>query len=412
MTCGLIGRRLGHSYSPQIHRALADYDYKLWELEPEELETFFRHQDFTGVNVTIPYKQAVIPLLDEFSETARAIGAVNTVVRRGGKLYGDNTDFAGMAALIHRIMLSLEGKKVLILGTGGTSKTAVAVARSLGAAEVYRLSRSGREGALTYEDAARLHADADVLINTTPGGMYPAVEGCPVALDAFPNLSGVVDAVYNPLRTNLVLQARSRGIPAEGGLYMLAAQAAYASALFRVCETSQRDIDLAYQTVRREMENIVLIGMPSSGKSTVGRALAERLGKRFADSDALVTERIGMPIADYFAQRGEAAFREREQEAVADLAATGGQVIATGGGAILRPENVTALRRSGRLVFLDRSPEKLIATADRPLASDREALRRRYEERYDLYCAAADLHIDGDGTVEETAQRIEKEWMK
>ena len=160
------------------------------------------------------------------------------------------------------------------------------------------------------------------------------------------------------------------------------------------------------------MENIVLIGMPSSGKSTVGRALAERLGRRFADSDALVTERIGMPIADYFAQRGEAAFREREQEAVADLAATGGQVIATGGGAILRPENVTALRRSGRLVFLDRSPEKLIATADRPLAPDREALRRRYEERYDLYCAAADLHIDGDGTVEETAQRIEKEWMK
>lgn len=412
MTCGLIGRRLGHSYSPQIHRALADYDYKLWELEPEELETFFRRQDFTGVNVTIPYKQAVIPLLDELSETARAIGAVNTVVRRGGKLYGDNTDFAGMAALIHRIMLSLEGKKVLILGTGGTSKTAMAAARSLGAAEIYRLSRSGRDGALTYEDAARLHADADVLINTTPGGMYPAVEGCPVALDAFPNLSGVVDAVYNPLRTNLVLQARSRGIPAEGGLYMLAAQAAYASTLFRGCETSQRDIDLAYQTVRREMENIVLIGMPSSGKSTVGRALAERLGKRFTDSDALVTERIGMPIADYFAQRGEAAFREREQEAVADLAATGGQVIATGGGAILRPENVTALRRSGRLVFLDRSPEKLIATADRPLASDREALRRRYEERYDLYCAAADLHIDGDGTVEETAQRIEKEWMK
>lgn len=412
MTCGLIGRRLGHSYSPQIHRALADYDYKLWELEPEELETFFHRQDFTGVNVTIPYKQAVIPLLDELSETARAIGAVNTVVRRGGTLCGDNTDSAGMAALIHRIMLSLEGKKVLILGTGGTSKTAVAVARSLGAAEVYRLSRSGRDGALTYEDAARLHADADVLINTTPGGMYPAVEGCPVALDAFPNLSGVVDAVYNPLRTNLVLQARSRGIPAEGGLYMLAAQASYASALFRGCETSQRDIDLAYQTVRREMENIVLIGMPSSGKSTVGRALAERLGKRFADSDALVTERIGMPIADYFAQRGEAAFREREQEAVADLAATGGQVIATGGGAILRPENVTALRRSGRLVFLDRSPEKLIATADRPLASDREALRRRYEERYDLYCAAADLHIDGDGTVEETAQRIEKEWMK
>lgn len=412
MICGLIGRKLGHSYSPQIHRALADYDYRLWELEPEELETFFRRRDFTGVNVTIPYKQAVIPLLDELSETAHAIGAVNTVVCRAGKLFGDNTDFAGMAALIRHIGLSLAGKKVLILGTGGTSKTAMAVARSLGAAEIYRLSRSGRDGALTYEDAIRLHADADVLINTTPGGMYPAVDGCPIDPDSFPQLCGVVDAVYNPLRTNLVLRARSRGIPAEGGLYMLAAQAAYASALFRGCEISQADIDLAYRTVRRAMENIVLIGMPSSGKSTVGRALAERTGKRFVDSDDLVTERIGMSIADYFAAHGEAVFRDREQEAIASIAAVGGQVIATGGGAVLRSENITALRRSGRLVFLDRSPEKLIATADRPLASDREALQRRYAERYDLYCAAADLHIDGDGTVSDTAERIEKEWIK
>lgn len=410
MTCGLIGRKLGHSYSPQIHHALADYDYKLWELEPEDLANFFRRRDFTGVNVTIPYKQAVIPLLDDLSDTARSIGAVNTVVCRDGRLYGDNTDFAGMAALIKHIGLDLSGKKVLIPGTGGTSKTAAAVARSLGAAEVYRLSRSGRDGALTYEDARQNHANADVLINTTPAGMYPSVEGCPIDLAVFPQLSGVVDAVYNPLRTNLVLQARSRGIPAEGGLYMLSAQAAYASALFRGCRATQAEIDLAYRTVRREMENLVLIGMPSSGKSSVGQVLAAHLGMAFADSDQLVTQAIGMPISDYFALHGEAAFRDREQAAIASIASTGGQVIATGGGAILRQANVTALRRTGRLVFLDRSPDKLLATADRPLSSDREALRRRYEERYDLYRAAADLHVDGNGTVEETAQRIEKEW--
>ena len=276
---------------------------------------------------------------------------MNTVVRRGGTLCGDNTDFAGMAALIHRIVLA-RGEKVLILGTGGTSKTAVAVARSLGAAEVYRLSRSGRDGALTYEDAARLHADAgrahqhDPRRDVSPPSKAAPLPSTPSRISAASWTPSIIPCA----RTSCCRRARA-GSPPRAGSYMLAAQAAYASALFRGCETSQRDIDLAYQTVRREMENIVLIGMPSSGKSTVGRALAERLGKRFADSDALVTERIGMPIADYFAQRGEAAFREREQEAVADLAATGGQVIATGGGAILRPENVTALRRSGRLVF-------------------------------------------------------------
>ena len=404
MTCGLIGRRLGHSYSPQIHRALADYDYKLWELEPEELETFFRRQDFTGVNVTIPYKQEVIPLLDELSETARAIGAVNTVVRRGGKLYGDNTDFAGMAALIHRIVLSLEGKKVLILGTGGTSKTAVAVARSLGAAEVYRLSRSGRDGALTYEDAARLHADADVLINTTPGGMYPAVEGCPVALDAFPNLSGVVDAVYNPLHTNLVLQARSRGIPAEGGLYMLAAQAAYASALFRGCETSQRDIDLAYQTVRREMENIVLIGMPGSGKSTIAALLAERLHRPVLDSDAQVVETAGMSIPDIFAAGGEDAFRARETAALAELGKRSGTVLATGGGCVCRAENYPLLHQNGTIFWLQRDLA-LLPKDGRPI-SQRSDLAALYAQRAPLYARFADAVIDNNGTPEETVRKI------
>ena len=411
MKCGLIGRKLGHSYSCQIHHAIADYSYDLWELEPEQLAPFLQKGDFAGVNVTIPYKQQVIPYLDDLSDTARAIGAVNTIVNRSGRLYGDNTDLAGMIALIRRLGLELHGKKVLILGTGGTSKTARAAAQQLGAAEIYRLSRSGREDAVTYEEARRLHGDAAVLINTTPCGMYPAVEDCPLDPADFPRLEGVVDAVYNPLRTNLVLAARERGIPAQGGLYMLAAQAVYAGALFRGCQAAQADIDLAYRTVLRQVENIVLIGMPSAGKTTVGQLLARRTGKKFTDTDTLAEQRIGMTIADYFRTSGEKAFRAREQETVAEVSAVGGQIIATGGGAILRRENLTALRRNGLLVFLDRPIEQLTATVDRPLASDREALRRRYEERYALYRAAADVYIKNDGSPEEAADQIERQWQ-
>lgn len=411
MKCGLIGRKLGHSYSCQIHHAIANYSYDLWELEPEQLAPFLQKGDFAGVNVTIPYKQQVIPYLDDLSDTARAIGAVNTIVNRSGRLYGDNTDLAGMIALIRRLGLELHGKKVLILGTGGTSKTARAAAQQLGAAEVYRLSRSGREDAVTYEEARRLHGDAAVLINTTPCGMYPAVEDCPLDPADFPRLEGVVDAVYNPLRTNLVLAARERGIPAQGGLYMLAAQAVYAGALFRGCQAAQADIDLAYRTVLRQVENIVLIGMPSAGKTTVGQLLARRTGKKFTDTDTLAEQRIGMTIADYFRTSGEEAFRAREQETVAEVSAAGGQIIATGGGAILRRENLTALRRNGLLVFLDRPIEQLTATVNRPLASDREALRRRYEERYALYRAAADVYIKNDGSPEEAADQIERQWQ-
>ena len=248
------------------------------------------------------------------------------------------------------------------------------------------MSRSGRGDAITYEQAAEEHGDAACVINTTPCGMYPNVEDCPLELERFPRLEGVVDAVYNPLRSNLVLNALRRGIAAEGGLYMLAAQAVYASALFRGCEATREEIDLAYDTVLRQMENVVLIGMPSSGKTTVGQLLAQRTGKMFMDTDAMVEQAVGMSIPAYFAARGESEFREREREAVAAAASVGGRVIATGGGAVLREENLRALRRSGRLIFLDRSPDKLTATADRPLSADQEALRRRYAERYDLYC--------------------------
>lgn len=409
MQYGLIGEHLGHSYSCRIHAAIANYHYELCELSPEALAPFLRARDFRGINVTIPYKQQVIPLLDEVSASAARIGAVNTIVNRGGRLYGYNTDFDGMAALFRHAGISAAGKKALILGTGGTSNTAAAVLEHLGASAVLRVSRSGRNGAITYEQAARLHADAQLIVNTTPAGMFPNEAQTPVGLSAFPALEGVIDAVYHPLRTNLVLDAQARGIPAAGGLYMLAAQAVYASAHFLGKAPEPALIDLAYRTVLEAERNLVLIGMPSSGKTTVGRLLAEGTGRPFLDTDAQVVSALGMPIADYFAAHGEAAFRRAEHTVIAEAARARGSVIATGGGAVLDPENVRALARTGVLIFLDRAPERLCPTDDRPLAASREAITALYTRRYPLYQAAADLRADADGTPEQTVQWIRKE---
>ena len=406
MRCGLIGRRLGHSYSCQIHRALADYSYELWELEPEELAGFLEKRDFAGINVTIPYKEQVIPYLDELSETARAIGAVNTVVNRNGRLVGDNTDLPGMLALIRRMRLTLAGKKVLILGTGGTSKTARAAAAQLHAAEIYRVSRCGKDDAITYPQAAAEHGDAACIINTTPCGMYPDVDACPVDLEDFPRLEGVVDAVYNPLRTDLVLNARRRGIAAEGGLYMLAAQAAYAGALFRGCTASQAEIDLAYHTVRRQMENIVLIGMPGCGKSSIGQALADSLHRPFIDADAEIVRRAGCSIPEIFAKDGEPGFRKIESAVLADLGKASGTILATGGGCVTRPENYPSLHQNGRIVWLTR-PLELLPTDGRPM-SQANPLAALWETRKALYEQFSDVTVRNDTTIDACVQQIEE----
>lgn len=409
MKYGLIGEHLGHSYSCEIHGAIADYEYELKELRPDELDGFMRQRFFNAINVTIPYKQSVIPYLDEISDRARLIGAVNTVVNRDGRLYGDNTDFAGMAALAQRMGIEFNGRKVLILGTGGTSKTAHAVAQSHGAAQVLHVSRRGGEGLISYEEAVQKHSDAQIIINTTPVGMYPNTGKTPIDISAFPALEGVLDAIYHPLRTNLVLDAQSRGIPASGGLYMLSAQAVYASAVFLDKELEPELIEKAYKLVKADKQNIVLVGMPSSGKTTVGKIIAEKTGKTFEDTDETIVSTIGMPIAQFFAEHGEAAFRELESRVIAEAAEKGGRVIATGGGAVLRPENVRAMRRDGTVVFIDRALDKLITTDDRPLSSNRAALDKLFETRYDIYRNAADLHADGNGTPEEVAEAILKE---
>lgn len=412
MKYGLIGEHLTHSYSCEIHAQIADYEYELHELKPSELGEFLTKREFNAINVTIPYKQDVIPYLDEISETAKRIGAVNTIVNRGGKLYGDNTDFAGMLALAKHIGVDMKGKKVLILGTGGASKTGHALAEYMGAESVYYVSRSGKNGSITYEQAVTEHSDAQVIINATPVGMFPKQDGRPIDISAFPKLEGVLDAIYNPLRTNLVLDAQEKGIPAEGGLYMLSAQAVHAAAVFQDIPLDESLVDKAFKSVKNDKQNIVLIGMPSSGKTTVGKILSEKCGKELADTDEYIVKKIGMPISDFFARFGEAEFRKIEKETVAELAATGGKVIATGGGAVLDPENVRSLKQNGVLVFLDRKVENLIATDDRPLASRRSALEKLYAERYDIYRAAAEVHIDANTTPEAEADAVLKEFEK
>lgn len=406
MTYGLIGERLPHSFSKEIHEALGFYQYSLCELKPDELQDFILQKNFKAINVTIPYKQAVMPLLDEISPDAQAIGAVNTVVNRDGTLYGYNTDFGGMCALMERAGIDVKYRKVLILGTGGTSLTASAVCERLGAKAVLRVSRSGRDGAVTYEQAYAEHSDADVIINTTPCGMYPQIFACPIETDRFPQLSGVIDAVYNPLNTQLVLAAKERGIAAAGGLYMLVAQAVLAAQLFL-----DRDLDVVrltneiYEKIYFDKRNIVLSGMPASGKSTVGGIVAKQLGRELIDTDSLIVERGG-EISAIFAEKGEKYFRDLESAVIRELAPVSGKVISLGGGAILRAENVRALRHNGAIFFIDRSPEYLIPTSDRPLADEKDKIMRLYDQRIETYMNTADYIIDGDCEPRDVADSI------
>ncbi|MBR5409610.1 MAG: shikimate dehydrogenase [Clostridia bacterium] len=408
MEFGCIGEKLRHSFSKEIHEKLGPAPYSLIELSRDEVGAFMRKKDFRAINVTIPYKETVIPYLDYISETAHGIGAVNTVVNHGGSLFGFNTDFYGMTALIERTGITVKDKKVLILGTGGTSKTAFAVANALGARTVLKVSRSPGSGVITYEDAYRDHTDADIVINTTPVGMYPATDGSPIDIGRFPNLSGVIDAVYNPLRTDLILAARARGVKAEGGLYMLVAQAVKAYEFFNSVTLPENTLGCVYREILGEKQNIVLTGMPGSGKTTIGKILAKHTGRPFYDTDALIVKKAGNPVSLIFEEEGERAFRDMETETIRELSSLSGVIIATGGGAVLRDENVRLLKKNGRIYFRDRPLEYLVPTQTRPLASSREDVERRYRERIDIYRATADEIIYTSNSLNGAAYEIER----
>lgn len=412
MKYGLIGEKLSHSYSCEIHKSIAEYEYELKELIPCELDEFFAKRDFLAINVTIPYKQKVFDYLDFISDEARKIGAVNTVVNKDGKLYGYNTDYYGIVALLDKVNVSPRNKKVLILGTGGTSNTAYSVFQDMGASQILKVSRRKVADSITYDEAINKYGDAQIVFNATPVGMYPGDEAEPIDISHFDNLECVLDAVYHPLNTNLVLHAKERGVKAIGGLYMLSAQAVYASKLFVGESTDNVDkflIDKAYENVLKQKQNIVLIGMPSSGKSSVGEALAKLLGREFVDTDVEIEKRIAMPIADFFEKSGERGFRDIESEIILGVAKESGIVIATGGGSVLNKDNANALKRNGIIVFLDRDLNNLITTSSRPLSSDRTKLERLFDQRYNIYCEVSHIRIDGNESVENVTKDIVKE---
>jgi len=404
---GLLGRKLGHSFSPQIHAALGNADYQLYPMEPEALGEFLRREDIGGVNVTIPYKRDVMDLCDELSVEARSIGSVNTIVKRpDGTLWGGNTDLYGLQYMARYCGVFFNGAKVLVFGSGGASLTAQAAARYAGAAEVVVISRGGENN---YENLNR-HFDAQILINATPVGMFPEAEGMPADPACFPQCRGVLDMVYNPRRTNFVEAARRLNIPCSDGLPMLVAQAKAAHELFFGVKVPDLRIYEILTELRLQQENAVIIGMPGSGKSAVGEALSRLSGREILDMDAEIARRASMPIPEIFAKYGEAHFRALEREVAADFGLQHGKIIITGGGVVKDPRNDIALKRNGRVYCLQRDIS-LLAREGRPLSenADLEAMAR---ERGPMYERCMDVSVCNDGTVEQAAQRIWEDFLR
>ena len=407
MEYGLIGEKLGHSFSKIIHEKLADYTYELCPLAKDELDAFMTAKQFKAINVTIPYKQDVIPYCDVLDDSAKRIGVVNTIVNRDGKLFGYNTDFAGFLYNLNAHGITLKDKKVMICGSGGTCKTVTAVAEYMGAKEILVVSRSKKENAVTYEECIR-HKDVDVVVNASPKGMYPDNGESPLDLSNFPNCKAVVDVIYNPLKTRLLQQAEQLGMKAVNGLEMLVAQAKFAVEHFLSTEIENDKIDQITLELLKQLTNIVLIGMPSSGKTLTGKALCKYIDKTVVDTDAVIVERSGMSIKEMFARHGEAYFRQWEHDVIEEFSKQNGLIIATGGGAIKNEENIQNLKQNGIVMFIDRDLEHLLVTDDRPLSKDANAVAKLYEERYPLYTKYGDLRVPNNYPMEISQQELDE----
>jgi len=400
LQCGLLGEKLTHSYSPLIHKELGNYYYDLFEVEQDQLAHFMRTTPFHGLNVTIPYKQLLFDYCDQLSPAAQAIGSVNTVVRKGdGRLYGENTDVAGFLQLLQIGNIEVKNKKILVLGSGGSSLTVCYVLKEQGALEIVVVSRSGEDN---YDNLDK-HHDSHIIVNTTPVGMYPNNGVSPVCLQGFKNLEGVVDLIYNPDKTALLLEAEKLAIPNIGGLPMLVAQAAAASEIFIGRSVSPKKIADITAKIRKETQNIILIGMPGSGKTTVGLALAEITGRKLIDTDQEIVSQAGKSIPDIFEREGEAGFRKYESEVIEKVGSESGIIITTGGGCVTIPENYEALRQNGVVLFLDRHLDLLDRT-ERPLSQG--DLKQMYEQRRPLYEQFADTIVINDQDVETVAKKV------
>lgn len=400
MRCGLLGKKLEHSYSPQIHSYLGDYSYTLFEQPPESLENFFKHAEFNGINVTIPYKKDAIAFCDSLTPVALRLGAVNTIVRQAdGSLIGHNTDLFGFSTMLRHSGIDVMGQKVLVLGSGGASNTVVYALKEMGS-DVVIISRNGSNN----YDNLHLHSDAAVIVNTTPVGMYPNVGISPINLKLFPKLHGVLDLIYNPMRTQLLLDAEALGIPYCNGLWMLVAQAVESAQWFTGTHISESIIPVIHNKLQRQMENIVLIGMPGCGKSTIGQVLAKQLNKKFVDADACIEREAACTIPEIFAKDGEPVFRALESKILQLLGSGSGMIIATGGGCVTRPENYMYLHQNSTIIWIQRELQQL-ETVGRPL-SQSSKLSDMYMQREPLYRRFADCVVENNGTLEDAVRSI------
>ena len=404
MKYGLLGRKLSHSYSPAIHQQFGNHDYGLFEIEPDGLEDFIRHGTFEGLNVTMPYKKTVIPYLDDQTDIARRVGAVNTIYRKNGKLIGHNTDFYGFQQMLHKSGLNPAGKKCLVLGSGGASDVAVRVLEESGAMVVV-ISRSGENN---YNNLSQ-HYDAAIIVNATPVGMYPHCGQSPIDIQQFSALEGVLDVIYNPARTQLLLDAENQGLITENGLWMLVNQAREAASLMTQVQISDQQADNVYRKIKMQMENIILIGMPGCGKSTIGQLLAEQCGKTFVDTDDLIVQKAGKTIPQIFAEDGEEAFRILETEVLKEIGMQSSLVISTGGGCVTQTRNYPLLHQNGRIFWLQRGLEKL-SKDGRPL-SLATSLEEMYAARQPLYNAFADDIIDNNGSTQSAVDSILEQFV-
>lgn len=413
MKYGLIGEHLGHSFSKQIQTRIAeienvkDYDYQLVELDKEEFKEFMEKKDFKGINVTIPYKKDVIPYLDEMDESAKAIGAVNTIINVDGKLKGYNTDFGGFLYMVKAHNVHMEGKKVLIIGNGGACAAVKAVCKHENAKDIVIVSRSANRGAISYDEMYTSHLDADIVVNTSPVGMFPNIVNAPIDVSWFHKLECVLDVVYNPILTRLCFEAQEADIKRVIGLEMLIAQAKYAFEIFENMSFEDSIIDEIKKEMLKDRCNIVLIGMPSAGKTTIGKMLEEKLGKEFFDLDDMIIAKAGKSIPEIFQESGEAGFRAIETEVAIEASKMNNKIIATGGGVVKHKVNMDFLRLNGITIFIDRDIDKLISSdPNRPLSSSKQALQQMYKERYPLYQKYATYVAVNNANIDETVDDI------